>query len=53
VFVYGVVRLCVHTKDGNTPLLQAAQVGYAEIVSVLLQRGANIDGTAEVLLILM
>ena len=42
------VTQCVFSKlmqgeDGNTPLIDACQLGHVETVRVLLKHGANVD----------
>ncbi|MCW3097722.1 MAG: ankyrin repeat-containing protein [Chthonomonadaceae bacterium] len=36
---------CLHKKDGQTPLMQAAQAGHLPLVRLLLARGDNVNAS--------
>ena len=43
----------LNVKNGRTPLFIASQVGYEQIVQILLEKGANVDLPMKVLLLIL
>ena len=51
-FVCCAIFSLVSLKNGFTPLVGAAAIGYAKCITLLLKAGADVNQTDEVLLIL-